>query len=175
MMTMTWSEYVELAARTDKAMPDNERKLHHALLLTTEYLEWSETIALSAEYHEEMGDMLWAIAAISRDYAVPTHSVFGTTGYAVNYHDLGRPVEGLASAIKADVVYDKDNTADIADRVSDLAYFLWSPEIGEANIAKLRARYPDKFDTGRAINRDTEKEMEAINATINTWAETVDG
>ncbi len=29
-------------------------------------------------------------------------------------------------------------------------------EVGQVNIAKLKARFPDKFDRDRAINRDPE-------------------
>lgn len=35
-------------------------------------------------------------------------------------------------------------------------------ECAEANIAKLRARYPDKFSTERAILRDLTKERQAL-------------
>lgn len=36
------------------------------------------------------------------------------------------------------------------------------PEILEANVRKLRARYPDKFTADAALHRDTEREMEAV-------------
>lgn len=35
-------------------------------------------------------------------------------------------------------------------------------EVWAKNIAKLKARYPNKFSTEQAYNRDTEKEREAL-------------
>lgn len=36
----------------------------------------------------------------------------------------------------------------------------------EANIAKLRARYPDKFDSDLSVNRDLEAEAEAMQTAL---------
>lgn len=38
-------------------------------------------------------------------------------------------------------------------------------EVWAKNIAKLKARYPNKFNTQDAYNRDTKKEMEALKGT----------
>lgn len=35
-------------------------------------------------------------------------------------------------------------------------------EVAEANIAKLRARYPEKFTTEHALNRDTDAERRVL-------------
>lgn len=40
-------------------------------------------------------------------------------------------------------------------------------KIMEANIAKLRKRFPEKFETEDALNRDVESESEAINKTLD--------
>ena len=62
----------------------------------------------------------------------------------------------------------------IIEELGDLGYY-WAlacytmgvtpEEVRSANIAKLRARYPNKFSTEDAYNRDTKKEMEALKGT----------
>jgi hypothetical protein len=164
-MTMTWDEYVELSARTDKPLPERERKLHHALLLTTEYLEWIQTKRGTDNDTEERGDMLWALAAIYRDYNVKDTA---PDKRLANCYRYDTRIERLASAIKANIVYSKDNVNEIAAYTIALRLSLWRVRFGEANIAKLKARYPDKYDDSCATNRDTGKEMEAIRGTIKT-------
>ena len=48
------------------------------------------------------------------------------------------------------------------DAMKDLGYEgTWDGDL-EKNIAKLKARYPDKFDSDKAINRDLEKERNIL-------------
>ena len=48
------------------------------------------------------------------------------------------------------------------DAMKELGYEgTWDDDL-EKNIAKLKARYPDKFDSDKAINRDLEKERKIL-------------
>lgn len=44
----------------------------------------------------------------------------------------------------------------------DLQFGIKASEILEANIAKLRQRYPEKFDETKALNRDTDSERKIL-------------
>lgn len=78
----------------------------------------------------------------------------------------------LQDALKKDFIYRKDyDTANIIEEFGDI---LWYVAVGldglgvtleeamEKNIAKLRARYGEKFTQEAALNRDLEKEREAL-------------
>lgn len=82
----------------------------------------------------------------------------------------------LASALKKHLAYGKDlDITNVAEEIGDLMWFVSQlcrilnldfDEILEANLDKLKARYPERFDTELALNRDTEKERDAINESI---------
>ena len=65
---------------------------------------------------------------------------------------------------------DRDN---LIEEMGDIEWYLallreelgvTQEEVQQRNIAKLRARYGDRFTSEKALNRDTEAEMEAHNA-----------
>jgi NTP pyrophosphatase (non-canonical NTP hydrolase) len=78
----------------------------------------------------------------------------------------------LMEAIQAKLEVQQNlDTVNLAEEVGDLNWYEallidaldadWD-EVRERNIAKLRARYPDKFDADKAINRDLKKEREIL-------------
>ena len=78
----------------------------------------------------------------------------------------------IAKAIKSSLFYGTDLDRDnLKEEVGDALWYLGIlldtigcsfEEAMAANNRKLRARYPDKFDADRAINRDLEKERKAL-------------
>lgn len=78
----------------------------------------------------------------------------------------------LLDAMKKSIYYCKalDRT-NLIEELGDLEYYMAvlrielgvsQEEIQERNIAKLRARYPEKFTSEHAINRDLDKEREVL-------------
>ena len=83
----------------------------------------------------------------------------------------------LADAIKKSVFYGKElDLVNLAEEVGDV---LWAvaiicdelgvsiEEVMEANIYKLRKRYPDKFKEGDALNRDLTSERASLEQNFN--------
>lgn len=78
----------------------------------------------------------------------------------------------LADVFKKNLAYGKAiDWVNVSEEAGDLFWYLanflrvngFDPErIMEQNIAKLRARYPDKFTSERAINRDLENERKVL-------------
>lgn len=91
-------------------------------------------------------------------------------------------IEPLVTAVKAKCFYSKEPEITELNEIIQLA--IWAlceltvsvmqefdiesvDVIWESNIAKLRARFPEKFTEHDALNRDTEKEFEAINDSVD--------
>jgi len=78
----------------------------------------------------------------------------------------------LMDQMKKFVFYGKDlDLANVKEEVGDAMWYLAIlcnslnvnfEEIWEMNIAKLKARYPEKFDEEKALNRDLEKERKIL-------------
>ena len=78
----------------------------------------------------------------------------------------------LADAFKKNLAYKKPlDYVNIEEEVGDLMWYVINfcsvmgfnlEDILEQNIAKLRARYPEKFTEDKAINRDLAKEREIL-------------
>ena len=77
----------------------------------------------------------------------------------------------LMEAIHESFITGKHDKINLQEEVGDLNWYQallidaldadWD-EIRERNIAKLKARYPDKFDSDKAINRNTEIERKIL-------------
>ncbi len=75
-------------------------------------------------------------------------------------------------ALKKNVYYGKDlDLVNLKEELGDVMWYLailcdelgtTFEEVQEVNIAKLKARYPDKFDFDKALNRDLETEREIL-------------
>ncbi len=78
----------------------------------------------------------------------------------------------LADAIKKHLIYDKQlDLVNLVEESGDLDWYraLLADALGvgfeaawEKNIAKLRARYPDRFTSERALTRDLDAERAAL-------------
>lgn len=165
---MTISQYIPLALRTEtRAAFPHARLIHAALGLATEALE------LKAAKHqdgqlEELGDICWyaAVAFDELKQSPPPTETVRTIA------QLCASAEAFASGVKAHIFYGRtlDGVVHIPGALlADIratVYNATNTNIFELNIAKLRARYPDKFTTAAANNRNLSAEADAIRAKI---------
>lgn len=96
------------------------------------------------------------------DAARPLHAVIG----------LQTEVGELADAFKRHVFYGKPlDETNVKEELGDLLWYIailtdWYgmdlAEVMERNIAKLRARYPEKFTEGHAVERDLAAERAVL-------------
>lgn len=163
---MTPTEYAELAAKT--CNPERDDLIHHGLGLVCEYLEF-RVARSDREQLEEIGDALWFLAGIARSLEVPFHHLCQPRGGRSHHHTADAAMESVLSSVKAFYAYGREIEpegflAAVAHLVDDLMYeadclgYLhrpqgWAPEIAAANIAKLRRRYPEGFNSTAAIER----------------------
>jgi len=78
----------------------------------------------------------------------------------------------LLDAFKKHIYYKKElDVVNIGEEIADMQWYLFNlcrllnldmEQLLEANIAKLKARYGDKFSTERAINRDLDTERNIL-------------
>jgi NTP pyrophosphatase (non-canonical NTP hydrolase) len=83
----------------------------------------------------------------------------------------------IADVYKKNIGYGKPlDVTNIKEELGDQLWYIvnmctingWLiEEIMDANIAKLKARYGEKFSEGAAIERDLEKEREVLETTLN--------
>lgn len=81
----------------------------------------------------------------------------------------------LTDAFKKQMAYNKDvDWVNVKEEIGDLMWYIAGfcnvngfdlEEILEVNVKKLQARYPDKFDSDRAVGRDLEKERQILEGT----------
>jgi len=187
---MKLSDYVELACVTESIVDPIEglesRMLHGLIGLCTESGELLDAMKKHLYYGkdldtvnmlEEIGDLCWYLAIIcdvsGLDFAVQIEKAIEfkvikqekrsllsvcaelnavCAGNLVTYTSSGQPhvIKPLFSLID-ELVAGLDG--------------MWE-EICEKNISKLKARYGDKFDAHKALNRDLETEREILEGNI---------
>lgn len=172
---MNWSEYLPLAEKTlstqfhcDEKM---QRVLHAVIGLATEIEE------LLANYSgnldninvlEELGDVEWYRSILWREY--PELSKYGSEGFEKisdpfkSVLDLNTIILKLQDLVKKKIYYNKDIDENILvslclemkENIGSYAsyYNINLQDVWDINIAKLKARYGEKFTSDRAINRD---------------------
>ena len=82
--------------------------------------------------------------------------------------EVGELIDGY----KKELAYNKHlDTVNVKEEIGDLMWYIANfcrmngfdlEEILDTNIAKLRARYPEKFTEEKAINRDLDKETQIL-------------
>lgn len=164
--------YVKQAVRTESPTynPPSPRLMHVSLGLCTESAELLGYDS-SVNLLEELGDILWYVALACHEMQQPFPEPTGT--------DVADSVEVIIFQTGAFVDMIKRFTfyyapvaiedlmvplAVIVSHVDILAREAGSSlaEVQSANIAKLRARFPDKFDEVLCANRDLEEEQRAL-------------
>jgi len=176
---MNWNEYLELSEKTmSKEFFSDDKKdqflLHAVMGVLTEVEELIQNDKKenpdSVNLLEEVGDITWYLAILGREVGVNWRHV-----YSPNEDHLLNIVEyscSLLDFLKKKLFYNKpineesfsQKTQMLFDSVSCYlsANSLDPSKVFEINIAKLKARYGEKFSTERAINRDLETEREIL-------------
>lgn len=177
---MTHEQYLIESARTCVPAEPADNFVHGALGLTSEFGEL--IVALNANdvvnIDEEHGDMLWYEALIER--TVPRTTACGLyvsnqvvpillaelSNYAKRWKfygkvpdpiDVYKILDGIALWRERQLFMTGHNNGDAhVDGFTRLA------EIRTRNIAKLRARYPEKFTTEAALVRDLTAERKVL-------------
>lgn len=175
---MKIQEFKEQCKRTCPTL-EGSMKLdlaHMVLGMNTEIVELREAIRNkdSVNIQEELSDFLWYFCNYKNfrgysEYIYEEQEL--TSNYAIIYKLYDR-VSQLQDLIKKFVAYNKEiNTEielfllnEIYQYILTIAYsYGVDIEDGlEKNIAKLKKRYPEKFDENLAINRDLETERKIL-------------
>jgi hypothetical protein len=176
---MNLQEYKQLAEKTLSTQfhcdTQTERILHAALGLATEI----EELLINYDGNidptnilEECGDVCWYLSIFYREYP-EIENVKVATSMEVKtpqglIMSMLKGILQIQDLIKKKLYYNKPINQDsmnglVAFLDMDIRmylniYNLKIEEVWERNIAKLKARYVDKFSSDRAINRDLETE-----------------
>lgn len=157
---MNFADYQILASRTEKPLDINWRLAHGALGLASELAELRES---DCDYREECGDLLWysALLANSRGLVLGCGEIPHIGFEALDI--IEATISCIADLIKGKVIYGKSLDEDrlssylnvIVASVADIGYVsgFTLEECMEANIQKLRVRYPDAYKDEYAIAR----------------------
>lgn len=178
--TMTKEEldqYVKDAVRTAAPAPYGQPDMnlvHSALGLVTEVEELADS-ADPENTIEELGDIMWYVALALN--AAPGQLVESTEpmsyaqlSFEAGINHLRVCVADWADTVKRDIFYcNTDGYGEqpieaIVRVVATLSHLVGVSlkDICGANIRKLKARYPDKFTTEHAINRNLDAERQAL-------------
>lgn len=170
-------DYRNLAARTLPDLGSKELNLHHMFIgIQTEIAELQDVFKKHIVYGkdidwvnvvEEWADIMWYIAGI--------HTIEGIQleDYAVDIYDsvtaLSISKELLKFNTSSYMVYDDKNKLEysisdvmVLERLISKLYDFNKYTALANNINKLRIRFPDKFDTEKALNRDLDSERLAL-------------
>lgn len=187
---MNFQDYIPLAIRTEsksrnyltgKMCTQAERLRHSAMGLITEAAELLDAYKKHIYYgkpldrvniEEEVGDLAWYYALMCdvAGYKPRDDSDFApvTTIQAIGQLTARVSIDFLCyrskDAYDCFIASPKDTCQWIFENILTFCENekLSLTFVLEKNIAKLRARYPDKFDSDKAINRDLQKEREIL-------------
>lgn len=173
-------DYIDQATRTesiDLFKVDTPRLLHAAVGMSTEVAELLLSDEDVTNVKEELGDILWYVAIVASVFELDEiEKLILLCNRELVEEDpfralLGSAGEGL-DCIKRNLFYGLDlDEARFGQHVGSVLYAVqilaedegWTlDDLKQANIGKLSARYPEKFTTEAAVNRDVAAEMEAV-------------
>lgn len=172
-----FNEYQSLALRT---LSGNGNSLKHAAYgIITEVGEIIDTYKRHEFYgveldtknlKEEIGDVLWYVAVgFNALEEYPSKITFEKTAQT-EVENILKELTRKASNIMSFYKYDHDciwvDLDEILHLLDSFAIHLGTTlkECADANVLKLQKRYPDKFTTERAVNRDVENELNHISS-----------
>jgi len=181
---MNWKEYLIMSEKTLSSefhCNKNDEKILHAVMgiLTEieELLDNHDVDKLPDEVgrNEEIADILWYCAIISREFNIDYPQIITKT---INNNPMSLIIKIIKNSCKLlDIMKKKIFYNKIIDEnlfktifhiilldISDYAncYGINLENAFDINIAKLKARYGDKFSSDRAINRDLDLERNIL-------------
>jgi len=183
---MNWTEYLELSEKTLSQElhigAKVQNTLHAIMGICTELEELldnyiSDESMDSANILEEIGDVMWYIAILHREY--PSMVRLENTTVSVSHEtplncvlDINKSSLKLLDVMKKKIFYNKNIDRITFDKLvllveSDVNwlvghYNLKMEDVCQVNIDKLKARYGDKFTSDKVINRDLDTEREIL-------------
>ena len=165
---MNWKDYCQAAKRTLVKLENDKLDLSHMILgLISEYNEYQDAVTYKDEVNknEEVGDMYWYVANYCN-----MRNINPTFDYNIGYENYAYCLSKLSNIVKRYVAYNKEiDKLEEKYWINGILFNLNSMYIDttmetvlEKNINKLKVRFPDKFDTEKAINRDLNAEYNAL-------------
>jgi hypothetical protein len=183
---MDFVKYYALALRTASQTVDAKHDvLHAAMGLVTESAELIDALKKHHAYgrpidwvnlREEIGDVLWYLPLLCRGLVIDPVAIRSNPAGPVlrcappTFDDVLKVASGLmahASMILTSATgitsmplerTTVERTLSVLDTLAAGYLGTTLDEVGEINIAKLRARYRDKFTTEAALNRNLDAE-----------------
>jgi len=167
----------------------NDSLFHSAIWMQTEMWEIFEAIFIKwkggeidiVNVKEELWDVLWyfAIACNKLDYY---DFDFNVNCDGKKYNSIEEYVFAInditiniLDSMKKSLFYNKDFDINLLkNRLKNLFEYVWHlvkyigwdlEDMGEINIEKLKTRYPEKFSTNDAVNRDLISERKILEKT----------
>lgn len=184
---MNFQEYVPLAVRTAKKLNSKAENLNHAVIgLLSEIKELNLATASGdlVNIKEELGDKLWYAALGYKCLEKYMKNLEPNVDFFVDFTsesiiNLNATFVDLLSEfsdyVKKALIYNKELSEEDFVKMATLmttitgvifcqfkAFNLNPYEAMEANINKLKQRYPDAYTDENAIDRDTNKEREIL-------------
>jgi NTP pyrophosphatase (non-canonical NTP hydrolase) len=178
---MNWSEYKVLSEKTLSTQfhceKQDELLLHAIVGVLTELEELTDWNGDEVNKKEEVADSFWYVAILDRvlDLNLEIPKVTTTKVQITNEKliiDLYKISSKLLDFLKKKLYYNKPIDLSIfsvlsKDLFNTLCLFceinnIKTESILDTNIAKLKARYGDKFSSDRAINRDLTTERSIL-------------
>ena len=177
------NNYPELAMRTNSLNAGTFESVHpwlmHASLgLCDEALELKRARVGSTNQKEELGDLLWFCSLAGQIIkSQGSIDVWKNIHLQIDESSVSQIMVSaleIAGLIKKPFAYGPSKPVPFAQIAGEIMVIIanveaiafsqgWSmDEIKQANIAKLQARFPDKFNSEAAYNRDTKAEENAI-------------
>ena len=185
---MNWSQYLELSEKTLSTQFHCEQKeellLHAVMGILTEIEEIldnymptlsNQSVSLDpTNILEEVGDVTWYLAIIGRMYGIKlagkVESKFSDPMTLIL--QINKSALKMLDILKKKLYYNKpiqdeqiiEHTQNIMIMIQEYMamYSINLEQSFDINIAKLKARYGEKFSSERAINRDLETERNIL-------------
>jgi len=167
----------------------NDSLFHSAIWMQTEmweifeaiFIKWKDNDIDIVNVKEELWDVLWyfAIACNKLDYYdfdfnanFDGKKCNSIEEYVFSLNDI---TINILDSMKKSLFYNKDFDINLLkNRLKNLFEYVWHlvkyinwdlEDMGEINIEKLRTRYPEKFTTNDAVNRDLVSERKILEKT----------
>ena len=184
---MNLNDYIKLAVKTESIVDEikvNTRLNHGIMGLVTEVGEllepfmdeenspWTHIVNIK----EEVGDILWYLAIIMDELSLSYDDLvpFINEESSCNIYVLNLVVESsrLQDDLKKHIYYGNELDMNLIEKrvnlfvanligiAKELEFTL--EEVAETNINKLKARYPNKFTSEDALNRDLDTEYKIL-------------
>ena len=180
---MNWNEYLELSEKTLSTQfncDEKEQKVLHAVIgILTEVEELLDNHTGETQDFtnilEEAGDITWYLAIIGREYQLDYPQLLVRTKNEDPMKLVLKIIKNtckLLDMMKKKIYYNKPIDENLFKTIThvvmlDLSDYMNVYDINiqnsfDINIAKLKARYGEKFSSERAINRDLETERNIL-------------